>query len=131
MSGRENQIRRAFGMDDEFEVYEEVVYESRAHQRLSDDGMDVMTLSAHVARLMDTVTRVGGEVCRLRAEMDGLLDHNKELATRFERLREVIEEKGSVDMDDFELACEVMNARQAAAVPSDALLPVDSKKLTH
>jgi hypothetical protein len=51
---------------------------------------------------------VGGEVCRLRAEVVGLLEQNHGLVTSFDRLREVISEKGHLNLDDFELACDVM-----------------------
>jgi hypothetical protein len=125
-------IRKAFGMDlDEDSLNDEdgFTFEVESRHRRPDDGLDPVALVGEMARLMDTITRIGGEVCRLRAEMDGLLEGNKALGERFERLREVIEEKGTLDMDDFELACEVMTMRPP--VREEAPMPLPGKKIAH
>ena len=124
----DNGIRKAFGLDDEDG---DLSFEIENRFRDTDDGEDAALVGGKVVRLMETVTRIGGEVCRLRAEVDGLLDSNKVLQDRFEKLRDVIEEKGTLNMDDFELACEVMSGRQTASVASaaDALIP--TKKIAH
>jgi hypothetical protein len=62
---------------------------------------------------MDTVTRIGGEVSRLRAEVDGLLEQNSTLMLRFQRLLEMVQERGTLTIDDFELACDVLAAEEA------------------
>jgi hypothetical protein len=80
----------------------------------ADDEFGGPPLAAHLPHLIDTVTRIGGEVCRLRAEVDGLLDQNAELLLRFKRIAAVIEEKGMLNMDDFELACDVLGADDSA-----------------
>jgi hypothetical protein len=55
------------------------------------------------------MTRIGGEVCRLRAEMDGLLEQNGTLTDTFKKLKDVLNEKGVLDLDDFQLACDVFD----------------------
>ena len=59
--------------------------------------------------MLDSITRIGGEVCKLRAEVDGLLGQNGSLTDTFKRLRDVIDEKGMLDIDDFQLACDVFD----------------------
>lgn len=75
--------------------------------------------------LTETVARVGGEVSRIRAEVDALLDQNAVLLEAFERLKEVIEEKNNLNIEDFDLACEVVESRN----PINTLKPV--KKIHH
>lgn len=133
-------IRKAFGFgqgndeNDDDEVFgaadDEMSFAFDTRHRAPDDGFDPATLVGEMARLLDSITRIGGEVCRLRAEMDGLLDTNKVLGERFERLREVIEEKGTLNMDDFDLACEVMTMRQSATA-AEAVAPSPTKKIAH
>ncbi len=123
------EIRNAFGLDSD--AFDEVSFEVENRFRSPDDGIDVALMAGHVSRLMESLTRIGGEVCRLRAEMDGLLDQNKDLHVRFDRLREVIEEKGTLDMDDFELACEVMNGRHGNAADSNTAQVTPGKKIAH
>lgn len=96
------------GKDDEG-----VEFASESQFKSADDSL----LDPHVERqldyLLNTITRVGGEVCRLRAEVDGLLEQNQGLRTSFDRLREVIAERGQLNMDDFELACDVVQSSLA------------------
>jgi regulator of replication initiation timing len=80
----------------------------------NDDTSQNDHLLARLPQIFETVTRIGGEVCRLRAEVDGLLEQNASLILKFERLKEVIEEKGHLNLDDFELACEVMGADESS-----------------
>ncbi len=93
------------GQDD---TGDEVVITAESQFKLADDSMVDPQLERQIGHLLDTITRVGGEVCRLRAEVDGLLEQNQGLVTSFDRLREVISEKGHLNLDDFELACDVM-----------------------
>lgn len=125
------EIRGAFGVDED--LFEEVSFDVGARPRQPDDGADLEAMAGQIARLLETVTRVGGEVCRLRAEVDGLIDQNKDLQVRFDHLREVIEEKGTLDLDDFELACEVMamTARGAAGGGETPAVGNPSKKIPH
>jgi len=127
-------IRKAFGIgqgqdDDLNEDGDDLSFDLDSRHRHPDDGVGPADIVGEMARLMDTITRVGGEVCRLRAEMDGMIDFNKVLGERFDRLREVIEEKGTLDLDDFELACEVMNHRQGPLTVE--LIPSPNKKIAH
>lgn len=89
---------------------DEVLYSSEAQFKWADDSMIDPQIERQLAHLMDTITRVGGEVCRLRAEVDGLLEQSQGLRTSFDRLRSVIAEKGALDLDDFELACDVVQS---------------------
>jgi len=95
------------------ETSEEVVITAEPQFQLGDDVFIDPQLERQISHLLETITRVGGEVCRLRAEVDGLLEQNHGLVTSFERLREVISEKGHLNLDDFELACDVMQAANA------------------
>lgn len=89
---------------------DEVVFATESALKWTDEAMIDPQIERHLAHLLDTITRVGGEVCRLRAEVDGLLEQNQGLRTSFDRLRNVISEKGHLDLDDFELACEVVQS---------------------
>lgn len=99
--------------DDELGVQggdDEVLYSSETQFKWADDSLIDPQIERQLAHLMDTITRVGGEVCRLRAEVDGLMEQNQGLRTSFDRLRSVIAEKGALDLDDFELACDVVQS---------------------
>ena len=79
----------------------------------TDDGAATdASLLATVPQILDSVTRIGGEVCRLRAEVDGLLEQNAELLMKFSRIVNIIEEKGVLNMEDFDLACDVLGAEE-------------------
>lgn len=95
---------------DSCEADDEVVFATEEQFKLCDDSMIDPNIERHLAHLMDTITRVGGEVCRLRAEVDGLLEQNQGLRLSFDRLRGVLSEKGELNMDDFELACDVFQS---------------------
>ena len=95
------------GQDD---TSDEVVITNEPQFKMADDSMIDPYLERQIGNLFETITRIGGEVCRLRAEVDRLLEQNHGLVTSFDRLREVISEKGHLNMDDFELACEVVQA---------------------
>lgn len=99
------------------DISEEVVITAEPQFQIGDDVIMDPHLERQIGHLLEAITRVGGEVCRLRAEVDGLLEQNQGLVTSFERLREVISEKGHLNLDDFELACDVM---QAAAADNEA-----------
>ncbi|NBX16528.1 MAG: hypothetical protein EBR09_04100 [Proteobacteria bacterium] len=101
--------------DDEAGSGDEFVYNAEPQFRYSDDSAVDPQVERQLAHLMDTITRVGGEVCRLRAEVDGLLEQNQSLRVSFERLRDVIAERGYLNMDDFELACDVVQASMSDA----------------
>jgi hypothetical protein len=109
------------GQDD---TGEEVVITTDSEYRVADDALIDPILERQIAHLLDTITRVGGEVCRLRAEVDGLLDQNQNLVSSFDRLKEVIAEKGQLNLDDFELACDVL---QSSMVDSQGY----QKKVSH
>jgi regulator of replication initiation timing len=66
-------------------------------------------LERQLSQIFESVTRVGGEVCRMRAEVDELLEQNQILHDAFKKLKEVICEKGVLDLDDFQLACDVFD----------------------
>jgi hypothetical protein len=80
-----------------------------APARWTDDSPLDPTLQRQISILMDTITRVGGDVCTLRSEMDGLQETNRAMMETFDKLKEVLAAKGTVDVDDFDLACEVMD----------------------
>lgn len=93
-------------------LLEEALETIDAHSRNTyADGVTDNATNADFERqlnqIFESVTRVGGEVCRLRAEVDELLDQNHMLLDSFKKLREVIIEKGVLDLDDFQLACDV------------------------
>lgn len=79
-----------------------------------DDGFGEGHLMNQLSQLIDSITRVGGEVCRLRAEVDGILEHNASLEIKLKRLHALIEEKGTVNLEDFELACEIVSSEESS-----------------
>ena len=56
------------------------------------------------------LTHLGGEVARLRGEMDYLQGHHAQLLLVVSRLREVIAQRDMFDLEDFDLACEVLSS---------------------
>lgn len=78
--------------------------------RWTDDSPLDPALQRQISILMDTINRVGGEVFNLQSAMSGLQETNRALMETFEKLKEVLVAKGTVDVDDFDLACEVMDA---------------------
>lgn len=82
--------------------------------RVNDDALLDPAQQRQIQGLLDAMTRIGGEVSRLRAEMDGLLDQNTTLIETFDKLKEVLAAKGTINLDDFDLACEVMEANTEA-----------------
>ncbi len=112
----------------EDEMFEDLAIEVDCDTQMSDgshlnaDGIPL----AHLRGFMDSLTRIGGEVCRLRAEVDGLLEQNGTLLQSFQRLKDVMAEKGSLDMDDFELACDVLGQSNL-----DDFRTVASKKIAN
>ena len=56
--------------------------------------------------VLDTLTRIGGEVSRLRAEVDSLLEQNMGLLEMFTKLKEVIADKSLIHIDEFDLVCD-------------------------
>jgi hypothetical protein len=72
-----------------------------------DDSTRLEQVDRQLEQVLETMARVGGEVCQLRAEMDGVLEQNGTLMESFKKLKEVIYEKGLIDLDDFQLACDV------------------------
>lgn len=99
------------------DISEEVVITTEPQFQMGDDVWIDPQLERQIGNLLEVITRIGGEVCRLRAEVDGLLEQNQGLVTSFDRLRAVISEKGHLNLDDFELACDVM---QAAVTENEA-----------
>ncbi|MBM3381400.1 MAG: hypothetical protein FJY29_03070 [Betaproteobacteria bacterium] len=89
---------------------DEVVISTESQFKLADDAFLDPHLERQIGNLLESITRIGGEVCRLRAEVDGLLEQNQGLTTSFDRLREVITEKGHLNLDEFDLACDVVQA---------------------
>lgn len=94
--------------DEEEDFHEDYDLELNVDKRLCDDSSEAVNVQHQVSSLMEAIARVGGEVCRLRSEMDELLEQNTQLLHSFGKLREVILEKGEIDLDDFQLACDVM-----------------------
>ena len=116
----------AFELDTE-DAVDELILGSGVRSHFPDDMPLDNGMQNYMAHLMESITRIGGEVCRLRAEMDGLLEQNAHLTTSFSKLKEVISEKGNLDFDDFELACEVMSNN--SRIDSTPATPI--KKIAH
>lgn len=93
---------------------------------LADDSNLNVNLTKQIEQILDSITRVGGEVCKLRAEMDGLLDQNGMLVDSFHKLKDVLNEKGYLDIDDFQLACDVFDESNAKSIGSQFI-----KKVSH
>ena len=76
-------------------------------QFIPDDQSTFVATNRQIEHMLESLTRIGGEVCRLRSEVDGLLEQNSTLSEVVRRLKDVIGEKGLIDLDDFQLACDV------------------------
>ncbi|MBX9702712.1 MAG: hypothetical protein K2X39_01035 [Silvanigrellaceae bacterium] len=73
----------------------------------NDDDNNLSYVQKNLEIVLSSINRIGGEVCRLRAEMDGLLEQNTIIVEAYNKLRSVIEEKKILNIDDFDLACDV------------------------
>ncbi|WGL60313.1 hypothetical protein QEJ31_01685 [Pigmentibacter sp. JX0631] len=93
---------------------------------LADDATANAGLNKQIEQILDSITRVGGEVCKLRAEMDSLLDQNGMLMDSFHKLKDVLSEKGYLDIDDFQLACDVFDESNLKNINSQFI-----KKVSH
>ena len=93
---------------------------------VADDNSLNVNLTKQIEQILDSITRIGGEVCKLRAEMDGLLDQNGMLVDSFHKLKDVLNEKGYLDIDDFQLACDVFDESNVKNVGSQFI-----KKVSH
>ncbi len=101
-------------MDDE--KLEDFAYDLENTPSVTDDNGLNIDIGRHIEHMLDSITRIGGEVCKLRAEVDGLLDQNSSLTDTFKKLKDVIDEKGMLDLDDFQLACDVFDDSNGRAV---------------
>ena len=100
----------------------ELTLEISSQSSFPDDLPLEVAMQRHLQILMESLARIGGEVCRLRAEMDGLLEQNSALTSSFINLKDVIVEKGSLDLDDFDLACDVLSS--SSRIDSSPTTPV-------
>lgn len=91
-------------LDHEFQIQIQSAFKT------SDDSTMAVNSEAQSQHMFETITRIGGEVCRMRSEVDELLEQNATLLNAFEKLWEMLDEKGTVNMDDFDLACEVLES---------------------
>lgn len=76
--------------------------------------------------VLESVTRIGGEVSRLRAEVDELLEQNAILLDSFAKLKQLIAEKQSIQLEDFELACETTTQGSSEETRKESI-----KKIAH
>ncbi len=76
--------------------------------QINDDALLDVKTDLHIQSLLNSMTNIGGEVARLRSEMNGLLTQNTTLIETFDRLKEVLTAKGAINFEDFDLACDVM-----------------------
>jgi hypothetical protein len=88
-----------------------------------DDLSSVEHLQAKLPQFIEMLTRLGGEVCRLRAETDGLVEQGHELRLKLDKLRSVIEERGILDLEEFDLACDMAGLSDAPTGPSKPRTP--------
>lgn len=91
-------------LDNEFQIQIQSAF------KMPDDATTPVNAEAQSQHMFETMTRIGGEVCRMRSEVDELLEQNATLLNAFEKLWEMLDEKGTVNMDDFDLACEVLDS---------------------
>jgi predicted RNase H-like nuclease (RuvC/YqgF family) len=90
----------------ELEFYEE--NEEELLEDIEQDDMpSLLSSERKLEQLFELMNRLGGEVCRLRAEVDGLQEEQAFLIKTLKSLRQTIHEKGLINMDDFDLACEI------------------------
>lgn len=94
--------------------------------QVTDDSGLTVNLNKKIEQIFDTITRIGGEVCKLRSEMDGLIEQNSMLVDSFRKLRDVLDAKGYLDIDDFQLACDVFDESQNKTITSQFF-----RKISH
>lgn len=95
--------------ENEDEKLEDFTFDLENTPSVTDDNGLNIDIGRHIEHMLDSMTRIGGEVCKLRAEVDGLLEQNGSLTDTFRKLKDVIDEKGMLDLDDFQLACDVFD----------------------
>lgn len=88
-----------------------------------DDLSSIEHLQSRLPQFIEMLTRLGGEVCRLRAETDGLIEQGQEMRLKLDKLRAVIEEKGMIDLEEFDLACDMAGLPDPAAAPAKPRIP--------
>ena len=93
----------------EDDVLEEIDWEKPPC--VPDDMPSLVEKDKSLKQFVNALTRIGAEVDRLRAEVNGLLEQNSTLVETFGKLRDVVASNGQCDLDDFELACEVLEQR--------------------
>jgi hypothetical protein len=124
-------IKMSNSTQDIFEEFNDENHESYALDldppgNVADDNSLNVNLMKQIEQILDSITRIGGEVCKLRAEMDGLLDQNGMLVDSFHKLKDVLNEKGFLDIDDFQLACDVFDESNTKSVTNQFI-----KKVSH
>lgn len=88
-----------------------------------DDLSSIEHLQSKLPQFIEMLTRLGGEVCRLRAETDGLIEQGQEMRLKLDKLRVVIEEQGVIDLEEFDLACEMAGLADLASKPPKPRTP--------
>lgn len=120
-----NQVQDVFEefSDDTLESYTQ---DMESISNIADDSNLNVNMTKQIEQILDSITRIGGEVCKLRAEMDGLLEQNAILVDSYRKLKDVLNEKGFLDIDDFQLACDVFDESNIKNVGSQFI-----KKISH
>jgi hypothetical protein len=111
----------------DFDKYENDVsnsfYSTKQFEPLDDEGRaGVKFLS-----LLNSLTQVGAEVSQLRSEVNLLSQENIELKKKVETLFKFVQEKNFLNLDDFQLACDVMSMPESERLPFE-VQSGDSKK---
>ena len=109
------ELSTAFSEDKDFSVEFSV---ANLNPKFTDDSISPLTLSRQMHSLMTTVTNIGVDVLVLRKEFDEVLERNKKLETAITGLKQVIQEKGILNLDDFDLACDVLENKQPSQRPT-------------
>jgi regulator of replication initiation timing len=121
----EHRMKNAFGFG--IDDWEDV---DAGQEQIHPSGVEG-NLEDRLHSLMDCMTSVGAEVSRLRAEMDGLLEDNRELKSRVSKLQAVIEEKNMLNIDEFDLACDVIHAEMNNEAAYEATSKGNEKDVLH
>ena len=104
-----NQAYKAAQEVLEDDVLDEIDWEKSPS--VPDDMPSLFEKDKNLKQFVNALTRIGAEVDKLRSEVNGLLEQNSTLVETFGKLRDVVASNGQCDLDEFELACEVLEQR--------------------
>jgi len=88
-------------------------------------------MAERVKQLETTVLELGTEMFRLKHQVAALVDQNSNFQKAMKGLKSILDEKGIISIEDFELATSMGQATQHVVSHESADLPGSTKKIMH